>query len=206
VLTGTDAPVESSNYLTLLSYEKCPMNEYINRQGAAVLTLLKRRIKNKQMSVKKPKQIFIVDDNEIYSMMLDYILSKDSIYKFVSFRSGGECIENLYLKPEIIILDYEMPGLNGYDTLLEIKKQDPHIHVVILTSREDELLKEKLLRAGADDYVLKQGHGETQIIERIEGILNKEGLESVNSWVVKNKLLYFVLIAILLILGFYYYK
>ncbi len=41
--------------------------------------------------MKKPKQIFIVEDDEIFSMMLDYILSKDSVYQFVSFKSGEEC-------------------------------------------------------------------------------------------------------------------
>src|SRR3954466_15712019 len=112
----------------------------------------------------KAKHIFIVDDNEIYSMMLDYILSKDSIYKFVSYKSGEECIENLYLNPDIIILDYGLPGMNGYETLLEIKKQHPGVHIVILTSHEDEELKDKLLMAGADDYILKQGLVANQVI------------------------------------------
>ena len=155
--------------------------------------------------MKKPKHIFIVEDNEIYSMILDYILSKDSIYKFVSFNSGEECIKNLYLNPDIIILDYGLPGINGYETLLEIKKQNPHIHVVILTAHEDEKLKQELLLAGADDYILKQGHAEKQIIEKIENILNKDESESANSPEVKNKVLYFILIAIILILGVMYY-
>jgi len=157
------------------------------------------------MSARKPKHIFIVDDNEIYSMMLDYILSKDSIYKFVSFRSGIECLKNLYLNPEIIILDYEMPGLNGYETLLEIKKKNPNIHVVILTSHEDEELKAKLLEAGADDHVLKQGHGETKLIEKVENILKKEATSSADQAGMKNKVLYFIVAAILLAIGIYYY-
>ena len=157
------------------------------------------------MSLQKPKYIFIVDDNEIYSMMLDYILSKNSIYKFISFKSGEECIENLYLNPEIIILDYEMQGLSGYETLLEIKKQNSNVHVVILTSHDDEKLKEKLLGAGADDFILKQGRGETQIIEKIETILSGEESKMHNEWRAKNKILYLVLIVILLALGIFYY-
>jgi DNA-binding NarL/FixJ family response regulator len=122
------------------------------------------------MLPKKPKHIFIVEDNQIYSMMLDYILSKDSIYEFVSFRSGEECLENLYMNPDIIILDYGLPGMNGYETLLEIKKRNPEIHVVILSHYDDEQLKKKFLNAGADDFILKQGHGENQVIQRIEEI------------------------------------
>lgn len=157
------------------------------------------------MSAKRPKHIFIVEDNEIYSMMLDYILSKDSAYKFLHFKSGEDCIENLNLNPDIIILDYGLPGINGYETLLEIKKQNPRIHVVIITSHEDQKLKEHLLLAGADDHVLKQELVGTQIIEKIEDILSKKELERGNSSRVKNKLLYFILITILLILGVLYY-
>lgn len=157
------------------------------------------------MSAKNPKHIFIVEDNEIYSMMLGYILSKNSIYKFVSFKSGEECIKNLYLNPEIIILDYGLPGINGYETLLRIKRENPKIHVVILTSNEDDKLKEELLKGGADDLVLKKGRGEIQIIEKIESILNEDALENRNEWGIKNKALYLILIVLLITLGMVYY-
>jgi DNA-binding response OmpR family regulator len=118
-----------------------------------------------------PKQIFIVEDNELYAMMIDYILSKESIYRFVNFKSGEDCLNNLYLNPDIIILDYGLPGMNGYQTLVEIKKRNPKSHVIILTNNTDRNLRMKLLDAGADDFVLKQGHGETQIISKIDNIL-----------------------------------
>ncbi|MFL5764110.1 MAG: response regulator [Bacteroidia bacterium] len=122
--------------------------------------------------MKPSKQIFIVEDNEVFSMMLDYVLSKDSIYSFVSFKSGEECIANLHMNPDIIILDYGLPGMNGYQTLVEIKRRLPLVHVIILSSNRDRSLAAKLLSAGADDYILKQGHGETQLIGRIESVLN----------------------------------
>src|ERR1051326_4514006 len=111
-------------------------------------------------SMNTQKQIFIVEDNEMYSMMLDYLLSKDNNFQFVRFASGEECLANLYLEPDIIILDYGLPGINGYDTLLEIKKQKPHIHVLILTNHMDNELEKELRYAGADDFILKQGQGE----------------------------------------------
>jgi DNA-binding NarL/FixJ family response regulator len=158
------------------------------------------------MIAKRPKHIFIVEDNEIYSMMLDYILSKDSIYQFVSFKSGEECVENLYLNPDVIILDYGLPGMNGYETLLEIKKKNPNIHVVMLSNNDDRKLMKKLLSAGADDYVLKQGHGENQIIEKIEDILSKDEEQKKNALLKRKpfaKTMYFVLIATLLALGIF---
>lgn len=121
--------------------------------------------------------IFIVEDNEIYSMMLDYILSKDSVYKFTSFKSGEDCVRNLRQNPDVVILDYALPGMNGYETLLEIKKYNPHIHVLMLTNNKDMDLARKILNAGADDYILKQGHGEKQIIEKVESLLERDSVK-----------------------------
>lgn len=163
------------------------------------------------MLSKRPKHIFIVEDNELYSMMLDYILSKDSIYKFVRFNSGEECIKNLYLNPDVVILDYGLPGLNGYETLLEIKRFNPHIHVIILSNNTNKELPQKLLKAGADDFVLKQGHGENQIIEKIENILHKDELENEKGSQLKSgsnmkKMIVLFLILIALSLSFIYFK
>jgi DNA-binding NarL/FixJ family response regulator len=152
----------------------------------------------------RPKHIFIVEDNEIYSMMLDYTLAKDSIYKFISFKSGEECLKNLYLRPDIIILDYGLPGMNGYHTLLEIKKFNARTHVMILTGHEDEKLKGDLLAAGADDYILKHELLSKQIIDKVDHTLGKMESSDTGSGV-KNKLLYFVLIAILLVISVFCY-
>lgn len=162
------------------------------------------------MSQIKPKHVFIVEDNELYAMMLDYILSKDSIYEFVSFKSGEECIQNLYLNPDIIILDYGLPGINGYETLVEIKKHNPNIHVVMLSNNTDAKLAVKLIKAGADDYVLKQDQGETQIIEKIETILNKQTFETIDRKRIRTKSIvassfYFLLLLIALTLGIVFF-
>lgn len=160
------------------------------------------------MAAGVPKHIFIVEDNEIYSMMLDYILSKDSIYKFVSFKSGEECLKNLYLNPDIIILDYGLPGIDGYQTLLEIKKSNPHIHVVMLSSHNDQELVKRVMAAGADDFILKQGHGEAQIIEKIEHILMRDEWKKKNEHKKENRkfmerLVFFILIVVLITLGIF---
>lgn len=152
------------------------------------------------------EHIFIVEDNEIYSMMLDYTLTKDSVYKFSSFKSGEECLQNLKQDPDVIILDYNLPGMNGYDTLLEIKKYDPNIHVLMLTSNKDMKLALKLLKAGADDYILKQGVGEKQVIEKIEALIEADHIKqnemhALRSRTLFKRLAYGIAIASLVIAG-----
>jgi len=157
------------------------------------------------------EHIFIVDDNEIYSMMLDYILSKESTYKFSSFKSGEECLRNLHQNPDIVILDYTLPGMNGYDVLLEIKKYNPEIHVIILTGQYDVKLAAKLLKSGADDYILKQGHGEKQVMEKIESLIQAdEWRESINARVNRaiffKRLAYFSIIFLIVFVCVIIYK
>jgi DNA-binding NarL/FixJ family response regulator len=156
----------------------------------------------------RPWQIFIVEDNEMYSVMLDYILSEDHNYRFVRFSSGEDCIRNLHLNPDIIILDHGLPGMNGYETLLNIKTIKPDAHVITLTDNADHILGVKLKAAGADDHILKQGHGEKQVIERIEKIIgetekrNFEEQEEMK-WVRMKKLAVLVGVMVLVTLGCY---
>lgn len=150
------------------------------------------------------RNIFIVEDNEMYSMMLDYFLSKESNYRFYSFKSGEECLENLHLKPYIVILDYGLPGLNGYETLLEIKKRNSRIHVVVLTSNDDCAIASKILKAGANDYILKEGAGEAQIIEKIETLIVQDELKKGST--LKEKLFYLIIAVTLLTLGLLWYE
>jgi DNA-binding NarL/FixJ family response regulator len=136
------------------------------------------------------EHVFIVEDNEIYSMMLDYVLSKDSVFRFSSFRSGEECLQNLHQHPRVIILDYNLPGKNGLDVLQEIKKYDSGIHVLMLTNNQDMKVALKSLQEGADDYILKQGHGEKQIIEKVEALLAADQARQEELWRERNRSLY----------------
>jgi DNA-binding NarL/FixJ family response regulator len=136
------------------------------------------------------EHVFIVEDNEIYSMMLDYVLSKDSVFKFSSYKSGEECLQNLRQNPRVVILDYNLPGKNGLDVLKEIKQYNPGIHVLMLTNNQDMKLALRLLQEGADDYILKQGHGEKQIIEKVENLLAADQARQEELWRERNRTLY----------------
>lgn len=145
------------------------------------------------------KNIFIVEDNELYAMMLDYFLSKNTIYRFFSFKSGEDCLNNLHLQPYLIILDYGLPGMNGYETLLELKKRNSKAHVVVLTTNDDCETAARFFKSGADDYLLKDGAGDVQIIEKIETIIAMD--EAAKSRISKQKIFYFIVIITLITLG-----
>jgi DNA-binding NarL/FixJ family response regulator len=159
---------------------------------------------------KQPTHIFIVENDRFYINMLDYIFSKDFSYRFVNYKTGEECLDNMALNPDIVVLDYNLPGINGYDTLVEIKKNHPHVYVLVLLSDKDDKLPSQLFEAGADDYVLKENLKEDEITDKIEAFLNRESFNKAISGGGKRSSfskVYYVLLALLaLSAGVYYYQ
>jgi two-component system response regulator AtoC len=117
--------------------------------------------------------IFIVEDNEMYSFFLDFTLSNKSTCRFIRFKTGEECIENLYLNPIMVILDYGLPGINGEETFKKIREYNPEIPVVIHTGNKDVHLALKLLNDGVSNYILKEGNAISEI-EKIVNIISEQ--------------------------------
>lgn len=148
--------------------------------------------------------IFIVEDNEIYTMMLDQKLSELlTNYNLRTFRSGEECIENLNLDPDIIVLDYYLPGKDGLETLRQIKTIKAETPVIILSHQKDIHIALELLEAGAYDYIIKDKDSYLRVKNAISNILGSRQLETENITlkVKVNKFLFIMVLSILLMLA-----
>lgn len=75
------------------------------------------------------------------------------------------------LKPDIVLMDVRMPGINGVEATALIKKIDPSIKVIIQTVVEDEETIFSSLRAGAEGYILKSTLGD-KIVQSIRDVYN----------------------------------
>jgi len=105
--------------------------------------------------MKKPLRVFVVEDDPAYSTVLVHHLKKIGITDIHNFKSGEECIEALSKKPDVILLDFSLEGLNGLDTLRQIRKRKSKAKVAILTALESKEMHEKCLENGASAYLLK---------------------------------------------------
>ncbi len=127
----------------------------------------------------KHKLIFIVEDNEMYSFMLDYMLSNEHRLRCMRFSKGEECIENLNLEPDMIILDYMLPGISGLETLKKIKTISPAVPVIVLTGHYDSESAKEFLKEGVFDYMLKEEQDSvTRVKSVVEDVLEKSVLEN----------------------------
>ena len=106
--------------------------------------------------IKIPTRILIVDDEKDFVEMLSLRL-KETGEKVTFVYSGKECLETLEEKKDVdvVILDIEMPGMDGIDTLREIRKRFPLVEVIMLTGHGSTETAVEGMKLGAFDYLLK---------------------------------------------------
>ena len=100
--------------------------------------------------------IFIVDDDPLSRMIITDELQGDK-YEIHEFSNGRECIDNLDLKPDLILMDVEMPIVNGYQACRELKKDIASQLTEVIFISSHDTTEEKLAGydAGGSDYIIK---------------------------------------------------
>jgi len=125
--------------------------------------------------------IFIVEDNEMYSLMLDHRLKNLGNYRIVSYTTGKECLDNLYQNPDLIILDYSLDeDMSGIDVLQEIKSTDEELPVIMLSGQSELNVVVDSFKEGAADYVIKDENTIEYLFNSINQILERKKLEDEN--------------------------
>ena len=105
-----------------------------------------------------PISVAIVEDNVEICEMLTRTVERASSLRFLqSFSSGEDALEKLpALKPDVVIMDIQLPGITGVECTLQIKALVPEIQVLVFTVFGDSDLVFKALEAGASGYLLKR--------------------------------------------------
>jgi len=119
------------------------------------------------------RRIFIVEDHTLLRAGLRALLSQDPDLEIVGEADNGrDAIRAIgTLAPDLVLMDLSMPGMNGIEAMMDIKRRNPDTRVLVLTvHKTDEYIHESL-RAGADGYILKDAtHDELRVA--IRSVLN----------------------------------
>lgn len=101
--------------------------------------------------------VVLADDHEIFRIGLKQILEDEDTIKVINMVSNGEDLLSSLTKrnPDIVILDLEMPVMNGYDAMRFIAEHYPKLKVIILSTHYSEFFVANLLQLGARSYVAK---------------------------------------------------
>ena len=124
----------------------------------------------KNLNQKNNPTIFIVEDDPFYQEILLNELKNNQFSKVHVFDNGEQCLSNMDLNPDIILLDYNLESnLNGIAVLKQVKASFPDTQVIMLSSQEKMETATNSMKFGAYDYVSKS----RVALKRIEFLIEK---------------------------------
>lgn len=140
-------------------------------------------------------RILIVDDHAIVRAGIRSLLESQTDIDVVGEAAGGEeAIDKVkQLRPELVLMDIAMPGMNGIEATRLLKKKSPNTHVLVLTMHDDDEFFFPLLRAGASGYLLKDA--DPQELLYAVRVVGKEGKPFLSPTVAKSLMEGYVAVA-----------
>jgi DNA-binding NtrC family response regulator len=110
------------------------------------------------MDKKYVTRIFIIEDDKVMSKLLKFSLDQNDLYDVSVFESGEAFFENIHLAPDIVLIDYNLPGMSGMEILKRIKQLNPDIATVLLSAQEKLEVVVEAYNQGVNAYVIKNNN------------------------------------------------
>ncbi len=125
------------------------------------------------------KKILVVDDQRTVCYSLERFLQSED-YEVYTVQSGEEALVILdNLRPDLVIMDVRMPGMDGIEVLRKIKDSQPNIQVIMMTAYSTTEKAIQAIKLGAYDYITKPFDNDELLIRIKEAIKAKELMEKV---------------------------
>ncbi len=125
---------------------------------------------------KNPVRVLVVDDSALMRKLIPQMLAADESIEVVGTAMDGSfCLKKIEeLKPNVVTLDLEMPGMNGIDALKEIMRRQP-VPVIVFSSHSTEgaTVTMKALGLGAFDFVTKPKDASAHMAETARELIAK---------------------------------
>lgn len=118
-------------------------------------------------------RIVLADDHAVLRAGLKALLNAEADLEVVGETGhGSNCLDDILLhRPDVVLLDINMPCCNGLELLGQIRQQLPHTRVLMLTMHDDAQYLRQVLAAGGAGYVLKQA-ADTELLTAIRTVYN----------------------------------
>ena len=152
------------------------------------------------MENQKYPLIFIVEDNSVYSKLIVNHLRSHKLIRTETYLSGEECLKNIHRKPDIIIQDYLLDGINGIDVLKTTKKKYPNTEFVFLSGQDNIEVAINSMKYGAYDYIVKDQHALVKLTDKINKIMINHELVNSNKRYKLGITLFIVALAIIILI------
>jgi DNA-binding NarL/FixJ family response regulator len=115
-----------------------------------------------ELNTTEPIRVIIADDHVLYRAGVKTALSAKKDIKVIAEADNGMHLLNMIgaIEADVVLLDIQMPIMDGIATLPELKKKAPHLKVIMLTMMDDQSMITKLMELGANSYLTKTSDSE----------------------------------------------
>jgi two-component system, OmpR family, response regulator len=135
--------------------------------------------------------IFLVDDDPLFMKLLEIAFLERGDFNVETYSTGEICLANLSHNPDLIVLDYNLDGINknamnGLVTLDKVKDKDPEIPVIMLSSQDSIDVAISCMHHNASDYIVKSETAFFRLQKTITSIFSTKKLEKTLNWYMQN--------------------
>lgn len=105
-----------------------------------------------------PTRIFVVEDQpQLLKNLVKVLATFPELQVVGTSQEGESAVEDIVqLRPQLVLLDLELPGINGIQVTQRVKRRAPEVEILILTSFDDETKVYEAIQAGASGYLVKR--------------------------------------------------
>jgi len=123
------------------------------------------------MQKTKNPLIFIIEDSVVYKDLIVGYLHSKNYNNVKTFKNEEDCLNEINSEPDVIVLDYSFTGINGLDLMTKVREESPLTSFVFLSGQNDVEIAVKLMKMGADDYIVKNEKAPHNLVKSIEHLM-----------------------------------
>ncbi len=117
--------------------------------------------------------IFLIENSVVYRDLIAGHLKSKGFANLRIYKSGEECMKDIQLKPDLIILDYSSEGKTGLELMVQIQKDNPDTDFIFLSAQNDVEVAVKIMKIGAADYIVKNEKAPHNLFKSVNYLINE---------------------------------
>jgi DNA-binding NtrC family response regulator len=130
-----------------------------------------------KLKSKEQFKVFIVDDSALCRFIYNKHLSNMGFKNIYMFENSAECLSNIHIVPDLILLDFDAPPGNGLDVVKEVKKQYPQIHMLMISAQKEVKVVVDAIRNGVSGYIMKDENQLDMVSYETERFLDMQRIQ-----------------------------
>lgn len=112
-------------------------------------------------------KVFMVEDDAFFGKAIQFALEKEEDFDVSVYTNGADLVKALTGNPDMVIIDYNLPDMNGLEILQRVKAYNQNIIPIILSGQREVEVVVKAYKMGAKDYILKDANAHVELVNSV---------------------------------------